>query len=67
VNHELYPDKNPFVMADSSRIKMFDKVLGTDQIRKAFEKRFRLDDIKPLLNQGLDAYRKKVKKYYLYR
>ncbi len=67
VNHQLYPNKNPFVMADSNRIKMFDKVLGTDQIRKTFEKRFRLEDIKSLLNQGLDEYRKKARKYYLYR
>lgn len=67
VNHELYPQKNPFVMADSNRIKMFDKVLGTDQIRKAFEKRFLVKDIEPLLNEGLDAYRKRVKKYYLYK
>ncbi len=54
-------------MADSNRIKMFDKVLGTDQIRKAFEKRFLVKDIEPLLNEGLDAYRKRVKKYYLYK
>lgn len=30
----LYPDKNPFDLADSNRNGMFDKVMGTDDVRK---------------------------------
>ncbi len=30
----LYPDKNPFLLADSNRNAMFDKVAGTDSVRK---------------------------------
>jgi uncharacterized protein YbbC (DUF1343 family) len=30
----LYPEKNPFTLADSSRNAMFDKVAGTDLVRK---------------------------------
>ncbi|MGQ7720831.1 exo-beta-N-acetylmuramidase NamZ family protein [Melioribacter sp. OK-1-Me] len=67
VHNELYPDKNLFALADSSRIKMFDLVMGTDKIRKAFIKNYKVEDIKELLTEGLDRYKSVIKKYWIYK
>ena len=66
VLHKLYPDKNLFAMADSSRIKMFDKVCGTDKLRKKFEKNFKFDDIKEMFYSESKKFKELSKKYYLY-
>ena len=66
VHHELYPDKNPFELAETSRIRMFDKVAGTDQVRLEFSKRMKYDDVKGLLDKDLQSFRAIAKKYYLY-
>jgi len=66
VHHQLYPDKNPFAMAEP-RLKMFDKVCGTDEIRRIFTKRMRYDDIKPILSQDIESFRERSSKYYLYK
>ncbi len=50
-HHVLYPDKDPFTMADASRIRMFDMVAGTDAVRKEFCRRMRYDDIRELLTR----------------
>ncbi len=65
--NKLYPDKKIFNMADSTRIKMFDKVLGTDKIRKEFSKNYKVDDIKYILNKDKEKFRKLSKKYFLYK
>ena len=36
--HKLWPDKNIFEMCEPSRLNMFDKVCGSDTIRKTFFK-----------------------------
>ncbi|MBI5731365.1 MAG: DUF1343 domain-containing protein [Ignavibacteriales bacterium] len=66
VHNELYPNMNPFTLAANGRIKMFDKVMGTDKVRLKFSKRFRVDDIKKFLNKDIDWFRKLSKRYYLY-
>ena len=66
VHHELYPDKNPFEMAESSRIRMFDKVAGTDQVRLEFSKRMKYEDVKGLLDKDLKSFRATAKKYQMY-
>jgi uncharacterized protein YbbC (DUF1343 family) len=66
VNHQLYPDKNPFDLSTNTRLNMFDKVLGTNKIRQVFSKRFLVKDIHELLNNGVDEFRKLSLKYYLY-
>ncbi|MBM4170369.1 MAG: DUF1343 domain-containing protein [Ignavibacteria bacterium] len=66
VHNELYPDKKIFNLADSSRIKMFDKVLGTDQIRNLFTNRYKVEDIKEYLSKDVKTFREMSKKYYLY-
>jgi uncharacterized protein YbbC (DUF1343 family) len=42
---QLYPDKKVFDHADENRFGMFDKVCGTDFIRKEFSKNHRFADI----------------------
>ncbi len=66
VLHKLYPEKNLFEMADSSRVKMFDKVCGTDKLRKRFTKDFNFDDIKEMFYKESEKFKKLSKKYYLY-
>jgi uncharacterized protein YbbC (DUF1343 family) len=66
VHNELYPDKKIFSLADSSRIKMFDKVMGTDKIRNLFTKRYKVEDIKEYLTKDVRSFRELSKKYYLY-
>lgn len=67
VHNELHPDKNPFSLATSSRIKMFDLVLGTDKVRKKFSKHFRVEDIHKFLNKDIQWFRKLSRRYYLYK
>ncbi|MEW6653823.1 MAG: exo-beta-N-acetylmuramidase NamZ domain-containing protein, partial [Bacteroidota bacterium] len=66
VHNEMYPKKNPFEITSSSRIKMFDKVMGTNKIREKFTERFLVSDIKQLLDKDLKRFKKLSKRYYLY-
>ncbi len=66
VHHKLYPNKDILKMATSSRIKMFDKVLGTDKIRKRFSKHYKVSSIKSFLDKDINRFRNLSKKYYLY-
>jgi len=66
VVHKLYPKQGIFSEAQK-RHKMFDKVCGTDKIRKAFAKNYKFDDIKPILEKDVKKFRQKSKKYYLYK
>jgi len=65
--HRLRPDKNLFEMCNPSRLSMFDKVCGTDDIRKEFTKAFRVSDIIGLWTDGIPEYRVKASKYFLYK
>lgn len=66
VHNELYPDKNPFKLADSGRIQAFDKAAGTDEVRKLFARQMKFDDVRDYLDRGVDEFRKKSKRYLLY-
>lgn len=63
--HRLYPDRNPFIMSQS-RTGMFDKVCGTDYVRKTFSKRLEVADIIDYWNKDSADFRALSKKYYLY-
>jgi uncharacterized protein YbbC (DUF1343 family) len=67
VHNGLYPEKNPFTLADSSSIQMFDRVVGTDKLREMFTKRMVYADIQPYLEKDVDKFKEKAKKYYLYK
>ena len=64
--HRLWPKKNLFSMCDPSRHLMFDKVCGTDEVRKAFTKSFLVSDIIDLWTNDIEAFRAKASKYFLY-
>jgi uncharacterized protein YbbC (DUF1343 family) len=63
---KMYPEKNVFELCQPSRHDMFDKVCGTDKIRKTFEKRFMVEDILPLWTNDVPTFMKKAEKYFLY-
>ena len=63
---KMHPDKNVFELCNPSRHDMFDKVCGTDKIRKTFTKRFMVEDILPLWTKDVPAFVKKAEKYFLY-
>jgi uncharacterized protein YbbC (DUF1343 family) len=66
INNQLYPDYNPFKMADESALKMFDKVMGTSKIRELFTRRMNYDDIKDYLNKDVEKFRTLSQKYHIY-
>lgn len=66
VHNSMYPDKNPFALAESSRLTMFDKVSGSDQIRKLFTQHMSYADIEKYLNKDVDAFKTRSKPYLLY-
>jgi len=66
VHNNLYPDKKIFDLTDSTRIKMFDKVMGTDRVRILFSRDYKVDAIKDYLRKDLTSFRNLSGKYFLY-
>jgi len=66
IYNEMYPEKNPFVLCNKDRLKMFDKVCGSNKIRETFTKRMRYEDIEQLLSKDEAPFRALSSKYYLY-
>jgi uncharacterized protein YbbC (DUF1343 family) len=66
VHHALYPDKNPFLLAESSRIEMFDKVGGTDEVREAMVEEMKAEDACKRLDEGVQEFKARAVKYHLY-
>ncbi|MEG8947257.1 exo-beta-N-acetylmuramidase NamZ family protein [Rosettibacter firmus] len=64
---KLYPEKKIFNIVDTTRINMFDKVLGTDKIRLEFSRRYKVDDIISILNKDINNFKILSKKYHLYK
>jgi len=67
VHHELYPDKDVFKLADTDRIRMFDKVMGTDKARALFTKNYRYADLKGWMDEEAAKFQRRSEKYYLYK
>jgi uncharacterized protein YbbC (DUF1343 family) len=67
VHHELYPDKNPFRLAREGRLTMFDKVAGTDTVRKLFSEKMRYDDVRAFLEKDTEQFRVRSRPYLLYK
>jgi uncharacterized protein YbbC (DUF1343 family) len=65
-HNALYPGRNPFVLADSSRLRMFDRVIGTRTVRELFARRMRFDDVKEFLRKDVDRFVQRSRKYWLY-
>jgi len=65
--NKLYPDKRIFEIEENkSRLRMFDQVCGSKQIRERFGKRYRVEDILDYWNKDVDAFRAASKKYWIY-
>lgn len=65
VHKELYPDKEVFDQG-KNRWSMFDKVSGSDEVRKRFMQSYKVDDIRDFLNKDVESFRNKSKQYHLY-
>ncbi len=63
---KLYPDKNPFLLADSLRNAMFDKVMGTDDVRKKLNAGVSAETIIASWKKDIDKFLTMRKKYLLY-
>ncbi|MBR5101812.1 MAG: DUF1343 domain-containing protein, partial [Muribaculaceae bacterium] len=67
VVHEMYPDVKIFEQNSKRGYAMFDKVCGTDQIRKLFTKDYKVADMAPYWNKDAEVFRQLSSKYYLYK
>jgi uncharacterized protein YbbC (DUF1343 family) len=65
--YKIHPDKNVFELCDPSRLNMFDKVCGTSRVREAFSQTFTVASILDIWNQDVDHFKRKAKKYFLYK
>jgi len=65
--HKLWPLKDIFSMCDKSRLAMFDKVCGTDQVRIEFSKTYSVSSILELWYDEIPAFRKRAEKYFFYK
>lgn len=64
--YKLAPDKNVFEMCDPGRLTMFDKVCGTDKVRKEFQKRFKVEDIQDIWMKEASKFKKEIEGELLY-
>lgn len=60
----LYPDRKPFETATG--VGLFDKVCGSDHIRKTFGARYMVSDIIGFWNKDVSGFRKISSRYHLY-
>ena len=61
---ELYPDKKAFDIVTG--IGLFDKVCGTDYVRKEFVKRYKVEDIIDYWRKDEEDFRNLSRQYHLY-
>lgn len=61
---ELWPDKKAFDIIKG--YGLFDKVCGTDYVRKEFSNRYRFEDIKEYWRKDEEAFRTLSQKYHIY-
>lgn len=61
---ELYPDKRAFEVV--SGVGLFDKVCGTDYVRKEFGKRYKVADIQEYWRKDEESFRALSQKYHIY-
>lgn len=66
VVHELYPDAKIFDANPKRGYGMFDKVMGSDQVRLRFMKNYKVADIIDYFNKDVETFKATSSKYYLY-
>ncbi len=62
-----YPEGRLFDKATQARKNMFDKVVGSKNIRPMFTKRYKVADIEDYWNKDNESFRNKSSKYHLYK
>lgn len=62
---ELWPEKKAFEVADG--VGLFDKVCGTDHIRKEFAKNYRAEDVLGYWRKDEKTFRTLARKYHIYQ
>ncbi len=70
VVEELYkqnPTHSPFMGVPRSKLAMFDKVCGSNEIRIRFGKNHKWADVKAYWNKDVDAFRERITPYLLYQ
>ena len=65
--HKLWPEIDVFALCEKSRLDMFDKVCGTDQVRLIFQKKWTVDSILELWTRDIPDFRKRAERYFLYK
>ena len=65
VAHKLYPEQEIFKL-NPTRHKMFDKVTGSDKIRKEFGENYLYSDIEKMWEESAKSFKEESGKYYLY-
>ncbi|MFO7874658.1 MAG: DUF1343 domain-containing protein [Bacteroidales bacterium] len=63
--YRMHPEHDIFDLAPE-RIEMFDKVCGTDKVRKAFGERFLVEDILDLWTKDIEGFLEEARPYFLY-
>lgn len=66
VVHQMYPEAKIFDANAKRGYGMFDKVMGTDQIRIRFSKNYKVADIIDYFNKDVASFKAQSSKYYLY-
>ena len=66
IHNILYPEKNAFKLASNSNIDMFDKAIGSTQLRKKIAKSNNYHTIKQVINEDVENFKIKKLKYHLY-
>lgn len=64
---KLYPSHKAFAGATAARLNMFDKVCGSDRVRKQFEKSYNVNDLLPLWTSQAAKFKELTSKYHLYK
>lgn len=62
----MYPEHKAFETADKTRFSMFDKVVGSKEIRKRFARNHQVRDILDYWNKDVEKFQKKSSPYLLY-
>jgi uncharacterized protein YbbC (DUF1343 family) len=65
--HAVNPDLALLDSRSRSRHGMFDKVIGTNEVRENFAKSYRYEDIEEVLENGVLEFKELSKKYWLYQ
>ena len=62
----LYPGHKAFASAQAARLKMFDQVCGSPEVRRLFSVHYKVNDMKEYWDKDASRFKESSTKYYLY-